>query len=108
VVEHDLAKVGVEGSNPFARSRIFLNLAKCDEGPLNKRAFRFADGCRAFRDGAIAPDAQQACNRTIPAAMKKRAATRSIVAKSALYTAGYHDTPGYRSAARPERKNRLK
>jgi hypothetical protein len=23
VVEHDLAKVGVEGSNPFARSRIF-------------------------------------------------------------------------------------
>jgi hypothetical protein len=24
VVEHDLAKVGVEGSNPFARSRIFL------------------------------------------------------------------------------------
>jgi hypothetical protein len=22
VVEHDLAKVGVEGSNPFARSRI--------------------------------------------------------------------------------------
>ena len=24
MVEHDLAKVGVEGSNPFARSRIFL------------------------------------------------------------------------------------
>jgi hypothetical protein len=24
VVEHDLAKVGVEGSSPFARSRIFL------------------------------------------------------------------------------------
>ena len=23
VVEHDLAKVGVEGSNPFARSRFF-------------------------------------------------------------------------------------
>jgi uncharacterized protein YceK len=23
VVEHDLAKVGVEGSNPFARSRTF-------------------------------------------------------------------------------------
>jgi hypothetical protein len=27
VVEHDLAKVGVEGSNPFARSR-FLEMAK--------------------------------------------------------------------------------
>ena len=24
MVEHDLAKVGVEGSNPFARSRTFL------------------------------------------------------------------------------------
>jgi hypothetical protein len=24
VVEHDLAKVGVEGSSPFARSKIFL------------------------------------------------------------------------------------
>ena len=25
-VEHDLAKVGVEGSNPFARSRFFANM----------------------------------------------------------------------------------
>src|SRR6202167_4341420 len=41
VVEHDLAKVGVEGSNPFARSR-FFNLANFDEGPLPQRAFRFA------------------------------------------------------------------
>src|SRR6202043_1800046 len=40
VVEHDLAKVGVEGSNPFARSN-FLEVAKCDEGPLCQRAFRF-------------------------------------------------------------------
>jgi hypothetical protein len=24
VVEHDLAKVGVEGSNPFARSKFFM------------------------------------------------------------------------------------
>ena len=38
VVEHDLAKVGVEGSNPFARSR-FFNLAKLDEGPLQSGLF---------------------------------------------------------------------
>jgi hypothetical protein len=28
-----LAKVGVEGSNPFARSRIFSKVAKHDEPP---------------------------------------------------------------------------
>jgi hypothetical protein len=36
VVEHDLAKVGVEGSNPFARSRFFilasLTKARCKAG----------------------------------------------------------------------------
>jgi hypothetical protein len=26
VVEHDLAKVGVEGSSPFARSKIFKKI----------------------------------------------------------------------------------
>jgi hypothetical protein len=40
VVEHDLAKVGVEGSNPFARSR-FSNIGKLDESPPDRRAFRF-------------------------------------------------------------------
>jgi hypothetical protein len=40
VVEHDLAKVGVEGSNPFARSRIF-KMAKFDEGPLTSGLFVF-------------------------------------------------------------------
>jgi hypothetical protein len=44
VVEHDLAKVGVEGSSPFARSR-FLELATFDESPLCQRAFRFAEMC---------------------------------------------------------------
>jgi hypothetical protein len=34
-----LAKVGVEGSNPFARSRIF-KVATFDESPLTQRAFR--------------------------------------------------------------------
>src|ERR1019366_6424956 len=34
-----LAKVGVEGSNPFARSR-FSKVAKFDESPLCQRAFR--------------------------------------------------------------------
>jgi hypothetical protein len=42
VVEHDLAKVGVEGSNPFARSR-FFNLAKLDEGPLQSGLFVFVE-----------------------------------------------------------------
>jgi hypothetical protein len=28
VVEHDLAKVGVEGSNPFARSKVLLSSPK--------------------------------------------------------------------------------
>jgi hypothetical protein len=31
-VEHNLAKVGVEGSNPFARSNVFNELE--DSGPL--------------------------------------------------------------------------
>ena len=35
-----LAKVGVEGSNPFARSRIF-KVTKLDGSPLCQRAFRF-------------------------------------------------------------------
>jgi hypothetical protein len=64
VVEHDLAKVGVEGSNPFARSRIFLDLAKFDEGPLSQRAFRFVEGVVRCATAAMAADAQQACNRT--------------------------------------------
>jgi hypothetical protein len=42
VVEHDLAKVGVEGSSPFARSRFLSRKLKFDEGPLHWRAFRFA------------------------------------------------------------------
>jgi hypothetical protein len=50
-------------------------------------------GVACFATAAIAPDAQQACNRTTPAAMKKRATTRPIVAKSTLYTVGYHGIP---------------
>jgi hypothetical protein len=42
VVEHDLAKVGVEGSNPFARSRNF-RMAEFNEGPRTSRAFRFGN-----------------------------------------------------------------
>jgi hypothetical protein len=40
VVEHDLAKVGVEGSNPFARSR-FFKLAKFDQEPAASAGFLF-------------------------------------------------------------------
>jgi hypothetical protein len=43
VVEHDLAKVGVEGSNPFARSRFFQI---GNESPLSQRAFR----CLAYHN----------------------------------------------------------
>jgi hypothetical protein len=41
VVEHDLAKVGVEGSSPFARSSLLPSEMKSDEGPPLWRAFRF-------------------------------------------------------------------
>jgi hypothetical protein len=41
VVEHDLAKVGVEGSSPFARSKCFSDLAEFDEGPLTSGLFVF-------------------------------------------------------------------
>jgi hypothetical protein len=34
-VEHDLAKVGVEGSNPFARSKNFNYLASFECGPCD-------------------------------------------------------------------------
>jgi hypothetical protein len=33
VVEHDLAKVGVEGSNPFARSRISMAKRQFNDKP---------------------------------------------------------------------------
>jgi hypothetical protein len=39
VVEHDLAKVGVEGSSPFARSRFSFETLKSDEGPLTSGLF---------------------------------------------------------------------
>jgi hypothetical protein len=39
VVEHDLAKVGVEGSNPFARSRIFDG--KAERMPAVSAGFSF-------------------------------------------------------------------
>ena len=37
VVEHDLAKVGVEGSSPFARSKVFLNIARDLADPCGGR-----------------------------------------------------------------------
>jgi hypothetical protein len=49
VVEHDLAKVGVEGSNPFARSNK-SSMAELNESPRWSRAFVFAsDLCSAIR-----------------------------------------------------------
>jgi hypothetical protein len=47
VVEHDLAKVGVEGSSPFARSKCFSDLAEFDEGPLTSGLFVL--GVRPYR-----------------------------------------------------------
>src|ERR1700685_105020 len=38
-VEHNLAKVGVEGSNPFARSKIFICIQRaCDRGQFDDPA----------------------------------------------------------------------
>jgi hypothetical protein len=43
VVEHDLAKVGVEGSSPFARSRFPYREPRFDEGPLTSGLFVWHD-----------------------------------------------------------------
>jgi hypothetical protein len=43
VVEHDLAKVGVEGSSPFARSRFPYGEPRFDEGPLSSGLFVWHD-----------------------------------------------------------------
>jgi hypothetical protein len=45
-VEHNLAKVGVEGSNPFARSKFFHSLAmyRSASSAADHRAFREAIG----------------------------------------------------------------
>src|SRR5437762_2312052 len=52
-VEHDLAKVGVEGSNPFARSKIFKQMRHLrDASPaarLPKSYKRFINGFRRVR-----------------------------------------------------------
>ena len=47
-VEHDLAKVGVEGSNPFARSIILLFLKQSAKEPRRTAAFfaRLGSGAR--------------------------------------------------------------
>jgi hypothetical protein len=49
---HDLAKVGVEGSNPFARSRNF-KVVKLNEDPRCARAFRFLSVWKRFTKWAI-------------------------------------------------------
>src|SRR6478735_10094758 len=45
-VEHNLAKVGVEGSNPFARSKLFLQLQENTRTALG-RFFVVANGLPA-------------------------------------------------------------
>jgi hypothetical protein len=105
VVEHDLAKVGVEGSNPFARSRIFLIWRSSTKARCLSGLFAFWKGVVRGPRAAMAADAQQACNRTAPAG-SKRAVTRFIVAKSALYTVGYHGIPDA-AVQHTKRKNRL-
>ena len=45
MVEHDLAKVGVEGSNPFARSSFLIRL-KSDDEPAHSAGFLFLDQTR--------------------------------------------------------------
>jgi hypothetical protein len=42
VVEHDLAKVGVEGSNPFARSKFSSRDQGLSTRPLIERAVCFS------------------------------------------------------------------
>jgi hypothetical protein len=103
VVEHDLAKVGVEGSNPFARSRIF-ELAKFDEGPLSQRAFRFLESRRVFAMAAMAADAQQACNCTASAGMKTRASSLHR-SKIRVIHGWISRHPGCRSAAHQTQKS---
>ena len=53
VVEHDLAKVGVEGSSPFARSRN-SKMAEFDEGPLTGGLFVLGHRSRRPLVGCIA------------------------------------------------------
>jgi hypothetical protein len=104
VVEHDLAKVGVEGSNPFARSRIFLDLAKFDEGPLSQRAFRFVERRRALRDGS------DGCRR--PTSVQPHRLAGMKTCSSSLHRGKIVVIHGWISrmpqCSTPKRKNRLK
>ena len=50
----DLAKVGVEGSNPFARS-ISYDMSKCYEGPPLGGSAPFGRWAAAFRPLAMGP-----------------------------------------------------
>jgi tungstate transport system substrate-binding protein len=52
VVEHDLAKVGVEGSNPFARSRLSPILPRSGDASVTSTASRFALGLVAMLSAA--------------------------------------------------------
>jgi hypothetical protein len=76
------------------------------EGPLYQRAFRFVESRRALRDARLPPTPNKRAAAPLPP-VEKCAAIRSIVAKSALYTVGYH---GYQDAAvqHTKCKNHLK
>ena len=68
MVEHDLAKVGVEGSNPFARSNYFQGLAAEPHAagwPESLSGLNFWNGW-IFRSGvAMAAAAWLACSKSI-------------------------------------------
>jgi hypothetical protein len=121
-IHRDLAKVGVEGSNPFARSR-FLLMAKFDESPLCQRAFRFPNVTLrhkpiAFRVLTAAarflvpdPDAIDFCDPRIrrrggtvhanPELKPQRASMTARVCKSCSPSLGPSDVASDRMAPNP-------
>ena len=54
-VEHNLAKVGVEGSNPFARSIFFLDELQISTAHTGTRTMRGLELCAAYESAACQP-----------------------------------------------------
>jgi tungstate transport system substrate-binding protein len=80
VVEHDLAKVGVEGSNPFARSRFSPILPRSGDASVTSTGIRFALAFAALISAAhCASAADQSITLATTASIEKTGLLANIL-----------------------------
>ena len=100
VVEHDLAKVGVEGSSPFARSRISLRWQSLTKARCVSGLFVFGDGDHR----RFPPSRQNALRKRGRPVRRQAARDDADIARSRGRAATDATNVRYRTAARPNAK----